>query len=63
MGVQKLIVIVNKMDDCRWAKSRFDEIVTGLKPFLNICGYEDNDLIWCPIAGLSGENIKEPVSN
>jgi translation elongation factor EF-1alpha len=51
------------MDDCRWAKSRFDEIVTGLKPFLNTCGYEDSDLIWCPIAGLSGENIKEPVSN
>ena len=51
------------MDDCRWSKSRFDEIVVGLKPFLNTCGYEDSDLIWCPIAGLSGENIKEPVSN
>jgi peptide chain release factor subunit 3 len=63
LGVQKLIVIVNKMDDCRWSKSRFDEIVAGLKPFLNTCGYEDGDLIWCPIAGLSGENIKEPVSN
>ena len=58
-----MIVIVNKMDECRWSKTRFDEIVAGLKPFFNTCGYEDSDLLWIPIAGLSGENIKEPLSN
>ena len=59
LGVQKLIIIVNKMDECKWAKSRWDEIQSGLKPFLNNCGYKDSDLIWVPIAGLTGENIME----
>jgi peptide chain release factor subunit 3 len=26
LGVRKLIVVVNKMDDCNWAKSRWDVI-------------------------------------
>jgi peptide chain release factor subunit 3 len=61
LGVQQLIVIINKMDECKWAKSRYDEIVKGLKPFLNKCGYEDKDIIWVPIAGLTGDNIGEPL--
>ena len=52
LGVQKLVVIVNKMDDCHWSKSRFDEIQTGLTPFLNATGYADKDIMWVPIAGL-----------
>jgi len=47
------------MDDCKWAKSRFDEIKNGLTPFLNATGYKDSDLLWVPIAGLTGENIME----
>lgn len=48
------------MDDCKWAQARFDEIHDKLKPFLNKTGYADKDIIWVPIAGLTGENIKEP---
>lgn len=54
LGIQKLIVIVNKMDDARWSKERYDEIYAGLAPFLNKTGYKDSDLIWVPIAGLTG---------
>lgn len=52
LGVQKLIVIVNKMDECRWAKARYEEIKTGLKPFLKATGYKDDEIIYVPIAGL-----------
>jgi GTPase len=36
LGVTKLIVIVNKMDEgtVRWKKERYDEIQAGLNPFL-----------------------------
>lgn len=61
--MQKLIVIVNKMDDCKWSKARFDEIQSGLIPFFNATGYTENDVIWVPISGLSGENIQERSSN
>jgi hypothetical protein len=57
LGVQKLVIIVNKMDDCKWSKTRWDEIRTGLTPFLNKTGYKDEDLIWVPISGMTGDNI------
>ena len=50
------------MDDCKWAQARFEEIQSKLTPFLNATGYADEDLIWIPIAGLTGENIKEPLN-
>ena len=57
LGIQKLVIIVNKMDDCKRSKTRYDEIVTKLRPFLNSCGYADKDLSWVPIAGLTGDNM------
>jgi len=50
--VQRLIVIVNKMDDCKWSKARYSEIEKGLLPFLESTGYGEKDLIFVPIAGL-----------
>ena len=61
LGVQRLIVIVNKMDDCHWNKARYTEIQNGLIPFLEATGYTEKDLVFVPIAGLQGHNIAEPV--
>lgn len=63
LGVQRLIVIVNKMDDCNWKKQRYDEIQKGLVPFLENTGYSEKDLVFVPIAGLQGHNIAESVPN
>ena len=60
LGVQKLVVVVNKMDDAKWQKARFDYIQTELRPFLNATGYANEDIIWVPISGLSGTNLVEP---
>ena len=57
LGVQKLVIIVNKMDDCKWSKARFDEIQAGLNPFLLATGYTHDDIIYVPIAGITGDNI------
>ena len=34
-----------------------------MTPFLHATGYTDDDLIWVPIAGLTGENIKDPIDS
>jgi peptide chain release factor subunit 3 len=41
LGIQKLIVLVNKMDDphVKWDKGRYDEIEGKLTPFLKKCGF------------------------
>lgn len=58
LGIQKLVIIVNKMDECNWAKSRFDEIKEGITPFLKECGYDiEKDIVFVPISGLRGDNI------
>jgi len=51
------------MDDCKWSQNRFDEIKAGLNPFLFKCGYTESDLIYVPIAGLTGDNILEPLDS
>lgn len=41
-GVNKLIIVVNKMDDptVNWSKERYDECTTKLKTFLRSTGYD-----------------------
>ena len=46
-----------------WKQQRWEQIKTTLGPFLEQCGYTDNDLFWVPISGLTGQNIVEPVDS
>jgi peptide chain release factor subunit 3 len=65
LGVSKLVVVVNKMDDpsCNWAQERFDEVVTKLTPFLKQCGYNTKkDVTFLPVSGLHGFGIKDRVT-
>mmetsp|Transcript_44840 Transcript_44840/g.103726 ORF Transcript_44840/g.103726 Transcript_44840/m.103726 type:complete len:517 (-) Transcript_44840:52-1602(-) len=61
LGVEKLVVAVNKMDDpsVEWAKERYDEIVGKLQPFMKGSGFKDDQVVFLPISGLTGDNIKE----
>ena len=65
-GVQRLIVVVNKMDDpsVGWDKERFDEIVSKLSPFLRASGFNPKtDVIFIPVSAFSGANLKEKSSD
>ena len=47
----------------KWSKDRYNEIITALKPFITSCGYDpEKDCVFVPISGLSGDNIKDPIS-
>ena len=60
LGVQRLVIIVNKMDIVDWNKNRFDYIKDNLSIFLhNNCGYEEKDIFWTVISGLHGTNLKK----
>lgn len=61
LGVSKLVVVVNKMDDptVGWSKERYDEIEGKMVPFLKSSGYNvKKDVQFLPISGLVGTNIK-----
>jgi peptide chain release factor subunit 3 len=64
LGVQFLIVVINKMDDptVQWDVARYEECVGKLKPFLKSCGYViKNEVKFMPISGLKGYNILNEV--
>ena len=61
-GVQKLIVVINKMDEptVQWDKSRYDDIMNKLNPFLKGTGFNvKTDVTYIPVSAYSGDNIKE----
>ncbi|KAI5690806.1 Elongation factor Tu GTP binding domain [Leishmania braziliensis] len=63
-GVKQMICVINKMDEMKWSKERYDEIVGKLKPFLRQNGYDEErakNLIFMPVAGLTGENLIKHV--
>jgi peptide chain release factor subunit 3 len=61
-GVNKIVVVVNKMDDptVQWDKARFDEIKDKLNPFAKASGYNPKtDLIYIPVSAYTSVNVKE----
>jgi elongation factor 1 alpha-like protein len=63
MGMQHIIVAVNKMDTISWSKPRFDEISKRMTAFLTEASYRDNRIMFIPLAGLTGENVIKKVEH
>ncbi|XWS48263.1 hypothetical protein CRYUN_Cryun13aG0059900 [Craigia yunnanensis] len=64
LGVAKLLVVVNKMDDptVNWSNQRYDEIELKMTHFLRSSGYNvKKNVQFLPISGLIGTNIKTIV--
>jgi len=57
LGVQQIIVAVNKLDTVDWDKKRYDEIVKKMSIFLKQIGYKETDITFVPCSGLLGENL------
>ena len=62
LGVTHLIVAVNKMDMVEWSRTRFDQIVGTLGPFLKAAGFRDQQVTFVPVSGLTGDNLTVPVA-
>lgn len=66
LGVNHLIVVINKMDDptVNWSKDRYEECITKLKPYLRSVGYAvKKDVKFLPISGLTSANVLNEVDS
>lgn len=63
VGVSKVVVVVNKMDDptVSWEEARFTEIKDKLVPFIKASGFNPKDVSFIPISAFTGLNLKDPV--
>ncbi|KAI5948724.1 SUP35 [Candida theae] len=62
-GVNKIVVVVNKMDDptVNWSQERYNECTTKLGVFLKGIGYNKDDIIFMPVSGYTGAGLKDRV--
>lgn len=60
MGVQRLVIAVNKMDTVEWSQARFNEISQQMTAFLVAASFSPKNLAFIPCAGLTGENVIKP---
>lgn len=64
VGVSKIVVVINKMDDITvgWEQARFNEIKEKITPFIKAAGFSPKtDVTFIPISAFTGLNLKERV--
>jgi elongation factor 1 alpha-like protein len=57
MGVQRVIIAVNKLDTVSWDQERFTEISQQTSAFLTAAGFLEKKISFIPCSGLQGDNI------
>ncbi|KAJ5302960.1 HBS1-like protein [Penicillium atrosanguineum] len=63
MGVQKIVVAVNKMDTVQWNRDRFEEIEQQIFSFLTTAGFQEKNISFIPCSGVLGDNISRRSDN
>lgn len=57
LGVDRIIVAINKLETLHWSQARFDEIRVQLTEFLSKIGFSVQQVCFIPISGLLGNNV------
>ena len=57
MGIEKLIVGVNKMDSCGWSEQRFNEIKEEMTKMITLAGFKPKQVAFVPYSGFHGEKF------
>jgi len=61
LGVNQLVVAVNKMDDpsVDWSEQRYEEVKDGISRLLKMVGYDPSKINFVPTSGWTGDNLVE----
>jgi translation elongation factor EF-1alpha len=59
LGIEQIIVCINKMDMCNWSQERFRFIQSSLEAYLGSIGYGTKSLRFVPVSGYTGENLTQ----
>lgn len=65
LGVNQLIVCINKMDDqtVKYSQERFNEVKQDVENLLKLVGYDPKKINIIPISGWTGENLVKRSQN
>jgi len=59
LGVEQIIVGINKMDACNWDEGRFNEIKDEFVKMLQMIGFKPKKVPFIPYSGFHGDNLVE----
>ena len=61
LGVNQLVVAINKMDDptVNWSKERYEEVKEAVARMLRMVGYKVEKIPFVPVSGWTGDNLVE----
>ena len=59
LGIQELIIAVNKMDVVDYEESRYKEVVEEVKNLLGQVRFDSDDASFIPISAFEGDNVAE----
>lgn len=63
LGVNQLIVVINKMDDAQYSKERFDEVKGIVETLVKGVGYDTKKVRFIPASGWKGDNLAKKSEN
>ena len=63
LGINELVVAVNKMDLVDYDQERFDEVVSEVKELLNQVRFNTEDASFIPISAFEGDNVESSSDN
>lgn len=59
LGINQLIIAINKMDAVKYDEKRFEEVKKDLSTLLQMVGYKPAETLFIPTSALAGTNISK----
>ncbi len=63
LGVQQVIVAVNKMDAVNFDKAKFEETKANAEKLLKQVGYDTSKILFLPVSAYQGDNVAKKSTN
>jgi len=63
LGVNQIIVAINKMDAVNYDKKKYEETVDAVKKLLRGIGYDADKILYIPISAYKGDNVVKRSDN
>ncbi len=60
LGINQLIVAVNKMDAVEYSEKRYNEVVEQVSGILKMIGFKPKEIPFIPITAFYGDNVSKP---
>ena len=63
LGINQLIISINKMDEINYDKAKFDAVKADLSALLKMVGFKPDEMNFIPTSAFKGDNLVKPSEN